>query len=60
MIQSVHCSGPQGAAVPLTREQELERAVARIRSEVNWARGRRDKARTATLHRIATILDGLT
>lgn len=53
-------TGPQGEAVPLTRQQELERAIARIRTEVNWARGRRERARTAALHRVAMILDDLT
>lgn len=31
-MSNVYTSGPQGSAIPLTREQQLERAVAAVRA----------------------------
>lgn len=59
MIQGVH-SGPQGAAVPLTREQKLDQALKRILSEVNWAEKRQLNAHRGAMARIRGIIEDAT
>lgn len=50
-------SGPQGAAVPLTREQQLEQALYRIYSEACWAEKRRLPAHQRAMQRIRELVE---
>lgn len=54
---NTYVSGPQGSAIPLTREQQLGQALYRIYSEAKWAEKRQLHAHQGAMARIRGIIE---